>query len=245
MVGDMKQAYRRMTAVLITGGLVFAGCGGDDDSDSSSEPVSQDDAGADDATDTGDDGSDAGADDDSGGDDSDLDGSGSNDEAQESFDDAGVDMDLDELEESIGGMGSGDGGGVVTIDGGEYPFEANGVCLAQGTDFVAEGLGQTPDGEPAWVSISMSNDDFDGDGDESQYIDVFVEVGKTELFGSGGDDQPDWSASYTDEFENPDMEIVAELNGSTASGNGPIQDYNAVAIPFGESVDMSFEASCG
>lgn len=170
--------------------------------------------------------------------------SGTNDEAQESLDDAGVDIDLDELEDDIGDFSTGEGGGVVTIDGVAYTFEATGVCVYQGTDFVAEGLGQDPDGGPAWVSISASMEDFDGDGTEGPSIDVFVDPGRTELFGDSPDDAPAFSASYWEGFGDASQEIVYELSDGRISGSGPVQDFNGIAWPFGESREMSFEASC-
>lgn len=238
-------------SLAVVAGLLVAACGGDDD-EPAAEPAE---ASADgEAADTSGDGSgDAGSDDDGSDDDSSGDdgsgtndgGAGTNDEAQESLDDAGVDLDLDELEETVGNFSTGEGGGTVTIDGVVYTFEATGVCVVQGTDFVAEGLGQDPEGNPAWVSISASMEDFDGDGTEGPSIDVFVEPGKTELFGEGPDDAPDFSASYFEGIADPSQEIVYELSDGRITGRGPVQDFNGVAFPFGESREMSFEASCG
>lgn len=179
---------------------------------------------------------------DAGTDDEDSSGEGTNDEAQESFDDAGVDLDLDQLEEDIAGFSTGEGGGTVTIDGAAYTFEATGVCISQGNDFAAEGLGEGPDGEAAWVSVNASEFDFDDDGTPDPSVDVYVEVGKTELFGSGPDDAPDWTASWVAGLGMP--EISYELDGGSISGSGEIQDVNGVAIGFGESVPFTFEASC-
>lgn len=235
-----RRMVRNWTLVIASGALIAA-CGGSDDDEPAAEPAAASDGASDDSS--GDDG----AGDESSGDDTgdDESGAGSNDEAQDALDDAGVDMDLDELEETVKGFSSGEGGGVVTINGEAYTFEATGVCLVQGTDFVAEGLGSAPDGTPVWVSINHTMDDFDGDGEEGASIDVFVEVGKTELFGSGADDQPNWSASYYEGFGDDSRAISAELSGTTISGSGPISDYNGIAIPFGETAEMTFEANCG
>src|SRR5690606_16045547 len=141
-------------------GLVLAACGGDDDAAADTpvveQPVAREEPAAADPTDAagsdvGDDGADgdaadAGAADADGGDDGD--GPTGLDDVQESLDDAGVDLDLEELEETIGNFSTGEGGGVVTIDGVAYTFGATAVCIFQGTDFVAEGLGQDPDGNP-------------------------------------------------------------------------------------------------
>ncbi len=251
---------RRLSLAFASATLLLAACGGSDDA----EPAADDSvASADESGETGDDsGDEAGdvftesdpADDDGavaddgsdGGDDDSGDGSGTNDEAQESLDDAGIDVDLDELEETVTGMSTGEGGGEVVIDGATYAFAAE-ICIVQGNDFTAEGLGEAPDGTPAWVSISYSADgfDFDNDGEGDTTFDLFVEVGKSELFGSGADDQPDWSASKLDAATMQTGEdITVQLDGGTLSGSGPIQDFNGVAIPFGESVDMTFQATC-
>jgi hypothetical protein len=91
-------------------------------------------------------------------------GAGSNDEAQESLEEAGVDLDLDELEETVTGFSTGDDGGVVTIDGIAYEVES---------------------------SVGF---DFDGDGTDDPSASVSVSVGQTELFGSGPEDQPRYYA---------------------------------------------------
>ena len=236
----MTRRMVRNWTLMIASGALIAACGGSDDEPAAAPAAASDDASGD-ASDgaSGDDG----AGDESAGDDGS--GAGSNDEAQETLDDLGVDMDLDELEETVKGFSSGEGGGVVTINGEAYAFEATGVCLVQGTDFVAEGLGAAPDGTPAWVSINHTFEDFDDDGTETMSVDVFVEVGKTELFGSGADDQPSWAASYYEGFGDDSRAITAELSGTSISGSGPISDYNGIAIPFGETAEMTFEANCG
>lgn len=242
----MFRDHTRTAALIVAAGLLVAACGGSDDEPAADEPAAES-AGTDEPADeTSDETSDGTSDvaSDEAMDEPD-DGSGTNDDAQQSLDDAGVDMDLDELEEDIGALSTGDGGGVVTIDGTAYTFEATGVCISQGDDFVAEGLGQDPEGNPAWVSISASMEDFDGDGTEGPSIDVFVEPGRLELFGEGPDDAPDFSASYWEGFGDASQEIVYELDGGSISGSGPVQDFNGVAWPFGESREMSFEASCG
>jgi hypothetical protein len=240
----MSRRWIRIVALVATGGLAMVSCGGSDDDSSDAEPAASEvstesDSGSD-AAGSGDDGTDDAADD--AGDD--VGGSGSNDDAQQSLDDVGVDMDLDELEDTVGNFSTGEGGGVVTIDGADVTFEATGVCISQGEDFVAEGLGQTSDGEPAWVGISASVDDLDGDGEPDHTVDVTVEVGKIELFGSGPDDAPNYSASYIEAYASPDTVIEYELADGRISGSGRIQDFNGVAIPFGESAEMTFEASC-
>lgn len=163
---------------------------------------------------------------------SDASGDGSNDAAQENLDDAGVDVDLEELEETVGGFSTGEGGGVVTIDGVGYTFTAE-VCVDQAPDFVAAGPGQSDDGTLAWVDVSLGDET---DGESS----VSVAVGKTELFGSGADDQPDFFAiNY-----GGSSEFTFTLEGGQTSGSGEIQDYNGIAVAFGERVPFTYEASC-
>lgn len=233
----MKRDHPKLMTLAVTAGLVLAACGGDDTTTSDPPAAEQPAAEQPPAADAGA-GSD-GSDGDGGGDDG-----STQDDAQQSLDDAGVDLDLESLEETIGNFSTGEGGGVVTIDGVAYTFGATGVCIFQGTDFVAEGLGQDPDGNPAWVSIGLGMDDLDGDGVDGPTVDIFVEPGRTELFGEGPDDAPDFTASYWDGFSDPSEEIVYELSNGVARGSGPVVDYSGIAIPFGEQGEMTFEASC-
>ena len=259
-----------LAAALVLGAAAVAGCGGSDDaSPEDSSAAGEVDTGADSPTSTdtptGTDtgagtptGTDAGAgtvDDGSVADETapgsaatesdDADGDGSNDPAQQGMDDAGIDLDLDELEETVTGFNTGDGGGRVTIDGSDYTFDAS-VCIAQGPSFLAQGPGTGPDGTPAWFDISYSEDyDFDSDGELDTSLDLFIEVGKTEMFGEGSDDQPDWAASKVDSASMTFGEdISVEFDGTTLSGSGPINDFNGVAVPFGETAPMTFQATC-
>lgn len=239
--------------MLVAVGCTLAACGGSDEAGAEAESeessvggTDDDEVEIDDASDSeGGGADDAGGSDGAGGSDE-AGGAGSNGEAQQSLDDAGVDLDLDALEESAAGFSTGDGGGTVTIDGVDYGFEAD-ICIAQGPSFVAEGLAEAPDGTPAWVSISHEADgfDFDGDGEGDATLDVFVEVGRAEMFGSGGDDQPDWSASKIDSAAmSMGEDLTVDFDGNNITGGGPISDYNGVAIPFGETAPMTFEAAC-
>jgi hypothetical protein len=212
----------RNATLVIASVLTFAtaACGGSDDSSDSDSATAPDATTASEAS-----GDVEEAEDDASGD-------GSNDDAQENLDEAGVDLDLEELEETVGGFSTGEGGGVVTINGIAYTFEAE-ICVDQAPDFVAAGPGASDDGTPAWVDVSLGDE---SDGEST----VTVEVGKTELFGSGGDDQPDFYAGNFGDFN----DFTFTLEGGQASGSGEIQDYNGVAVAFGERLPFTFEAVC-
>ena len=76
-------------------------------------------------------------------------GAGSNDEAQESLEEAGVDLDLDELEETVTGFSTGDGGGVESSVG--FDFDGDGT-----------------DDPSASVSVSVGQTELFGSGPEDQ-----------------------------------------------------------------------------
>ena len=186
--------------------LALVACGGSDDSSGGSDDSSNESV-ADSADSSGGSVADAAPDDA---------GAGSNDEAQESLEEAGVDLDLDELEETVTGFSTGDGGGVVTIDGVAYEYVAE-ICIVQGTDFVASGPGQGSDGTPAWVEVeSSAGFDFDGDGTDDPSASVSVSVGQTELFGSGPEDQP----RYYAESNVYDQGLADTLDGGRVMGSG-------------------------
>lgn len=250
---------RALRALAVAGLLSTFACGGDDDTtDDAEAPVTLDvdetaedlagdvfeetaDATSDDTPEGGDAG-DASDDDTSDGDD--VSGEGSNDETQENLDEAGVDLDLDELEDTAAALSTGEGGGVVTIDGVDWTFEAE-VCIAQGGSLVVTGPGSSSDGTLGFVDVSVeTEEDIDSDGEVDESVTVSVEVGKTEMFGSGPDDQPDWYAAVTAFGGVETREFEYQLSDGRITGEGTIQDFNGVAIPFGESVPFSFEAGC-
>ena len=217
----------------MVGVLALAACGGSDDSGSNDSDGGADDASAGSVSDA------SGESGESGDVDADADGAGSNEEAQESLDDAGVDLDLDELEETVTGFSTGEGGGVVTIDGVAYEYVAE-ICIVQGTDFVASGPGQDPDGTPAWVEVESSvGFDFDGDGTDDPSASVSVSVGQTELFGSGPDDQPHFYA----ESNVYDQSITYTLDDGQMTGSGEMTDRNDYEN-YDKSYPVTFEASC-
>ena len=226
-------SYRfRTIGVVMVGVLALVACGGSDDSSGGSDDSSNESV-ADSADSSG--GSVADSADDS----SDDDGDGSNDEAQESLEEAGVDLDLDELEETVTGFSTGDGGGVVTIDGVAYEYVAE-ICIVQGTDFVASGPGQGSDGTPAWVEVESSvGFDFDGDGTDDPSASVSVSVGQTELFGSGPEDQP----RYYAESNVYDQSLTYTLDGGRMMGSGEMTDRNDYEN-YDKSYPVTFEASC-
>ncbi len=213
---------RKSFGALVVAVLALSACGGSDDSgESGTNNTSGEAATADESAD--------------------ADGAGSNDEAQESLDEAGVDLDLDELEETVTGFSTGEGGGVVTIDGVAYEYVAE-ICISQGTDFVASGPSQSPDGTPAWVEVESSVVlDLDGDGTEDASASVNVNVGQTEMFGGGPDDQPRFSASSTIYEE----AFSYTLENGRMAGSGELQDHNFVVLEFDEVLPFTFDASCG
>jgi hypothetical protein len=225
-------------------GLLVASCGGSSEEssdDSVREPVSEESAGEA----SGSDEADASSDDDS----------GSNEETEEN---SGLDLDLDELEETIGDFSTGEGVGIVTIDGVTYEFEGE-LCVAFEGDISIEGPGMTPDGDPFWGEISIGEteradlaeagfddatlDSFFGDNESATDASVEVEIGRTELFGSGPDDKPDYTASIV--LDNPlEGEITFEADATNVTGSGQIIDANNVALGFGETLPFEFSGGC-
>ena len=81
-----------------------------------------------------------------------------------------------------------------------------------------------------------------GDADPIVANEFAVEYGRTELFGGGADDQPDFTSS-SGALAQDDMEMT--VNGQSASGGGMATDYNFVAGDFDDRFEFTFSASCG
>ncbi|NIR37628.1 MAG: hypothetical protein GWN73_17970, partial [Actinobacteria bacterium] len=105
----------------------------------------------------------------------------------------------EDLAESFGD----DGRGTIEINGETIEFTSE-ICFAGFGDFTIEGLGAAGDGTPVWVSISHSEQSREemlefmdeemvellyGDADPIIDSSVSVEYGRSEVFGSGADDQ--------------------------------------------------------
>lgn len=175
-----------------------------------------------------------------------LDGASDND-VQQQLDDNGVDVDLDEIGEGLDDFNTGEGGGSIVIDGLTYEYDAE-ICIAFEGDLTIDGLGVGPDGTPFWGSIQVSElnraemeevaalpvealDALFGDKESGMNVEVDVEVGRTELFGSGPDDLPSYSAATL--LDEPILgAITYELNGDEVSGSGEIVDDNFTSRPF-------------
>jgi hypothetical protein len=85
--------------------------------------------------------------------------------------------------------------------------------------------------------------DIDGDGDDDFSFDVAIEPDAgpdVDL-----DTLPDF---YAIKVESDDFtqgqDIAVTLDGSHLFGSGPIEDFNGIAIPEGESRPMTFDATC-
>jgi hypothetical protein len=157
-----------------------------------------------------------------------------------------------DMAESFGGSGS----GTVEINGDTIDFTSE-VCFAGQGSFTIEGGGETSDGTPVWVSIDQSTesredmeefmseemlDSMFGDADTMTNASVMVEYGRSELFGSGPDDMPDFQSFSNDQLA--DSELTMELSDNGASGSGEATDFNFVSGDFEDRFPFTFEASC-
>lgn len=157
----------------------------------------------------------------------------------------------EDMAESFGGSGS----GTVEINGDTIDFTSE-VCFAGQGDFTIEGAGETADGTPVWVSIDQSTDTREemaefmseeildtmfGDADTMTNSNLEVEYGRSEMFGSGPDDMPSFSAFSGVGSED---QLTMELSDSGASGSGEATDFNFVSGDFEERFPFTFEASC-
>ena len=231
-------------ALPVAAAVLVASCGGSSD-ESADESVAEEPVG----DDSGSDQADASSDEDSGA------VAGSNEEAEAN---SGLDIDLDELEDSIGDFSTGEGRGIVTIDGVTYEFDAE-ICIAFEGDIALEGPGVTPDGDPFWGVIEVGEtqradladagvdeatlDSFFGDQASAVDASVEVEIGRSELFGEGPDDVPDYSASIVLDRA-AEGEIAFEADATSVTGSGLMTDVNNVAMEFGETVPFEFSGGC-
>lgn len=167
--------------------------------------------------------------------------------------------DLDDLMETAENMAEsfGDSGaGTVSINGETIEFSSE-ICFSGQGDFTIEGAGTTDSGVPVWVSISQNVDSREelaefmgddmvelvyGDADPIVSSEFSVEYGRTEMFGSGADDMPDFSASSGTVGQD---DLQMSVDGQSASGSGSAADFNYVAGEFDTRFDFTFSVACG
>lgn len=134
------------------------------------------------------------------------------------------------------------GTGIVQIGDVMYPFVAE-ECEIDSLGFFLFGYGTSSAGDPVEVDISGDTDDVDGDGTPDVNFDMYV-VPDLDA-GDSVSSLPDFFASKVETStytEGEDVELV--ITGTTVSGSGPIEDFNGVAIPIGETRPMTFEVRC-
>jgi hypothetical protein len=164
--------------------------------------------------------------------------------------------DFGELEEMARSFNTGEGGGSITIGDVTYTVVSD-ICIVQLPNVTVEGPATGSDGSVAWVSVDRSittRDElaefvdestlellFPDGAEEMEDVLVSVEVGRTELFGSGAEDQPSWESSIGS-FGSGELEFEATANG--LRGQGTAADFNGIGAPFGETVPMEFEVGC-
>ena len=134
-------------------------------------------------------------------------------------------------------------GGVVAIAGEQWIFVAE-LCTDEG-GLVVAGPGAGPDGTPAWVHVSVdTSTDFDGDGQLDTSATVAVQVGRTDLSVEPSEDHPDYYATSTRTGSFEYREFEHTLEDGRLFGSGEIQDYNAIALSFGEAAGFTFDVGC-
>ena len=225
-------SFRTLLIPVASVGLLLSACGGSDDAT---------DLGVSSVPDAADQGSPAGQD------------GTSDDDVQQQLDDNDVDVDLGEIGEGTSDFNTGEGGGSIVIDGLTYEYEAE-VCISFERDLTIDGPGVGPDGTPFWGSIGVSElnraemeelgampeqalDALFGDKEEGISVEVDVEVGRTDMFGSGPDDLPSYSAATL--LGEPLMgEVEYELSNDGVSGSGQMVDDTFTSVPF------EFSGSC-
>lgn len=224
---------RTLLVPIASVGLLLSACGaGSDDASDQGAPAVPDASEQD--TDSGQD-ADGGQD-------------GTTDEdVQQQLDDNGVDVDLGEMSDGMSDFNTGEGGGTIVIDGLVYEYDAE-VCIAFETDLTIDGPGTGPDGTPFWGSISVSElnrsdmeelgilpvegiDALFGDKESGMSVEVDVDVGRTDMFGSGPDDLPQYSAATL--LDDPVLgSIEYEVNGAEVSGSGEMVADASTSVPF-------------
>ena len=229
---------RTLLVPIASVGLLLSACGGSDDVSDQGAPAAPD------ASEQGTDGGQT----DGGGQDGDGGQDGTSDEdVQQQLDENGVDVDLDEIGEGMSDFNTGEGGGTIVIDGLAYEYDAE-VCIAFETDLTIDGPGTGPDGTPFWGSISVTElnrtemeelgmmpvqalDALFGDKESGTSVEVDVEVGRTDMFGSGPDDLPQYSAATL--LGEPILgSIDYVVSGAEVSGSGEMVDDAFASVPF-------------
>jgi len=150
----------------------------------------------------------------------------------------------------------GDGTGRVEIFDETIDFVSE-ICISSFGSFVIEGLGETSDGTPVWVSIDSSVESREqllefldeemvetlyGDAETIRSASVSVDFGRSELFGGAPDDQPEFTASI--DYFVGEAELILEVSGSSVSGSGQARDLNYVVGEWDDRFPFTFQAGC-
>ncbi len=151
-------------------------------------------------------------------------------------------------------------GGVITIEGVEYPFEATG-CIDLFGDLLADGTGTTEDGTVYFAGVSyllnvrddsllppeMSDEEIAeaiASGGIQEDVSVLVDLGRAEVLAETPDDQPSFRAerSFGNDIEGS-LDTWQFVDG-VLSGSGTVIDRNGVALRNDAEGSLEFVATC-
>lgn len=132
--------------------------------------------------------------------------------------------------------------GLVRIGAVDYPFTTE-TCDVDDLGFSVLGFGASSSGQPVEIDIVAETVDLDGDSTVDISFDMFVVPNVAA--GVDVSNLPDFYASKvkTSSFSEGD-DIVVTVSGTRVSGSGPIEDFNGVAAPDGQTLPMTFDVQC-
>lgn len=134
------------------------------------------------------------------------------------------------------------GQGTIVIDGVTYAFGADFCEFASDAVFI-EGVGVSSAGQAFVAGVVFQRFDFDNDGVVDVEFDVSVESIPRD--DQDFDDLPDFFAAKVESADFTEGEdLTYSITTTRLSGGGPIGDLNGVAVPFDQTVSMTFDVEC-